>query len=236
LLLAKIADWEKVASSRVTLRDFFPPLARVVLRLRRIEVSSWKRLLEDVKNQACYDARAELPRLLRAIGEAMDSDAHIIAALFMDFLGQQATLLDFEQRVEMVACIVGCCRKMQICSSQVAVDAVAHVALYFAQFLPQVRDHCSRVREPIENELKELLKLGKWDTYDYNMLKDTIEKSHRQLHRLSVKLVTELRSPLSGNFVILMFLSDFLSRLRIAPCSFISSFLLCFCVDFIIHC
>ncbi len=38
LLLAKMADWEKVASSRVTLRDFFPPLARVVLRLRRIEV------------------------------------------------------------------------------------------------------------------------------------------------------------------------------------------------------
>ena len=38
LLLAKMTDWEKVASSRVTLKDFFPPLARVVLRLRRIEV------------------------------------------------------------------------------------------------------------------------------------------------------------------------------------------------------
>jgi hypothetical protein len=30
------------------------------------------------------------------------------------------------------------------------------------------------------------------------MLKDTIEKSHRQLHRLSVKLITDLRSLLSG--------------------------------------
>ena len=40
LLLAKMTDWEKVASSRVTLKEFFPPLARVVLRLRRIEVAS----------------------------------------------------------------------------------------------------------------------------------------------------------------------------------------------------
>ncbi len=39
LLLAKMTDWEKVASSRVTLKEFFPPLARVVLRLRRIEVA-----------------------------------------------------------------------------------------------------------------------------------------------------------------------------------------------------
>lgn len=36
-------------------------------------------------------------------------------------------------------------------------------------------------------------------SYDYNMLKDTIEKSHRQLHRLSVKLITDLRSLLSGS-------------------------------------
>jgi midasin (ATPase involved in ribosome maturation) len=134
---------------------------------------------------------------LRAVSEANDDDANIVVAVFMEFIGQQATLLDFEQRVEMSASIVGCCRKMRLCASRVVVDALAHVTLYFAQFLPLVRDHCSRVREPIENELKELLKLGKWDTYDYNMLKDTIEKSHRQLHRLSVKLITDLRSPLS---------------------------------------
>ncbi len=56
----------------------------------------------------------------------------------MDFLGQQATLLDFEQRIEMTACIVGCCRKMRLCSSRVVIDALAHVTLYFAQFLPLV--------------------------------------------------------------------------------------------------
>lgn len=73
------------------------------------------------------------------MGEATDNDAHIVIALFMDFLGQQATLLDFERRIEMTACIVGCCRKMRLCSSRVVIDALAHVTLYFAQFLPLVQ-------------------------------------------------------------------------------------------------
>ena len=81
----------------------------------------------------------QLPRLLRAVGEAGEEDANIVIAVFMEFMGQQATLLDFEQRVEMCACIVGCCRKMRLCSSRVVVDALAHVTLYFSQFLPLVR-------------------------------------------------------------------------------------------------
>lgn len=54
---------------------------------------------------------------------------------------------------------------------------------YFKQFVPNVEQKISELRQPIEKKLKEYVKIVKWKDISYWAIKDTLEKTHKTLHK-----------------------------------------------------
>jgi len=55
---------------------------------------------------------------------------------------------------------------------------------YYKQFFPRVKRAMELAREPMEKELKDKIKLGRWEDRTYYRLKDTTEMSHRHLAKI----------------------------------------------------
>jgi len=57
------------------------------------------------------------------------------------------------------------------------------LGLYYEQFLPSVLKRIEELRIPIENKLRDQMKLAKWDEQSYYALTESTEKNHRNLMR-----------------------------------------------------
>jgi len=56
---------------------------------------------------------------------------------------------------------------------------------YYEQFLPWVDELVRRKKAPLEKQLREQVRLAKWDLSNFWSLKESAEKSHRKLHKFS---------------------------------------------------
>ena len=74
---------------------------------------------------------------------------------------------------------------------------VANVCQYYGQYEVAVNDALSRARSPIEQKLKGLARIGKWDSQTYFSLRESAEKTHRQLHKCMKDYSESLAIPAS---------------------------------------
>ncbi|GIX71472.1 midasin [Caerostris extrusa] len=50
---------------------------------------------------------------------------------------------------------------------------------YYEQFLPDVKNRISQIRKPIDKELKDFVKIARWNDINFEALKQSVKKSHR---------------------------------------------------------
>ena len=63
-------------------------------------------------------------------------------------------------------------------------NVLYHTTRMYSVFLPSVQAYIQTIRGPIEKQLKDQVKLGKWDDQSYFSLRETVNKIHRQLFKL----------------------------------------------------
>lgn len=54
---------------------------------------------------------------------------------------------------------------------------------YFSQFLPNVNAKIKELKAPIEKKLKDYVKIVRWKDISYWAVKETLQKTHRTLHK-----------------------------------------------------
>lgn len=63
------------------------------------------------------------------------------------------------------------------------INVLWNVYNYFDQFSSCVADKIKTIRTPIERKLKDYVKIVKWKDVSYWSVKDTVDKSHKTLHK-----------------------------------------------------
>jgi midasin (ATPase involved in ribosome maturation) len=54
---------------------------------------------------------------------------------------------------------------------------------YYSQLAPRIEERLSSLRKPIERELKDFVKISRWNDLNFYALKHAVDKSHRTLHK-----------------------------------------------------
>jgi midasin len=73
---------------------------------------------------------------------------------------------------------------------------------YYTQFLADVNIKINLIKVPIEKKLKDFVKIARWNDISYWAVKETIEKTHRTLHKFIKEFENGLKEPVSPYLIV----------------------------------
>ncbi|PIK42635.1 putative midasin [Apostichopus japonicus] len=223
MLLAKAQDWETMAAKYVSLQTQLGKITELVITWRKMELSFWSCSLDSV----AYNHRRQVVKwwfhlynvlqnttsdLVRSDGdedvdkdgdgEDLDQQQGWLSSLYK-FM-ESSTLGDMKTRLDMVLAFHnqltvsgdGC-----LTGSAVPVSSVLwNLYRYYKQFLPGVTEELTKQRTPLEKELKQFVKISRWNDINFWAMKVAVEKSHKTVHKLCKKFQAMLESPAKSVF------------------------------------
>lgn len=214
-LLQHTNDWESYANRDNSLQAFQHDASVLIIEWRKLELSSWMRLLDDQAGQyVARDAEWTLRlygALIRGGKAADDIDKHLSSVLPMvtTYLNT-STVGVFDSRLMVLSCLErlalglsrttdGEARKLTL------IWTVLHNVLANAQlFGDKVRETLQTQRAIIDRSIKDYVKLASWKDVNVYALKVSALKSHRHLHRSIRKFRDLLQQPIAPILVDLL--------------------------------
>ncbi|CAM6097712.1 unnamed protein product [Calypogeia fissa] len=204
LLLSKSQRWEENAAKHVSIADELSNLTRLVTRWRKLELEGWATLLEKTERQHILSAQKlwfSLYDLLhRPVEDNVERYFESTISSIEEFM-QTATFGEYRTRLQFVQAFYGHfsvqsqvkapLRGLSMEVVKMLSYILYNVVKYYSQFLPTLDEILVAEKGAIEAELKEFVRLSKWDDRSHYTLTLSAEKSHRKLHKF-VKKYNEL--------------------------------------------
>jgi midasin len=207
-LLVHTDDWEAYANKDNSLKGFQADASALIVEWRRLELSSWMRLLDDQYEQyIASDAEWTLRlygALVHGAVSAADVDKHLETVLPMiTTYVQSSTVGQYGPRVNLLASFERLARELVTYDSahssaltkiaKVLHNLVANMRL----FLPRIDESLRTQRATLDKAIKDFVKLASWKDVNVYALKASAVKSHRQLHRSVRKFREILQQPVA---------------------------------------
>lgn len=202
-LLVHIDDWEPYASRENSLKSYQSEISALLIDWRRLELSSWTRLLDDqaslyIAKDAewtlrLFGALISASRTAEDIGEHLDNLVPMITIYL-----QSSTLGSFASRLQLLDCF---CRMAGELSEAnlIAVSALLSSFLNNARlFAPRIEESVRVQRAVIDKAIKEFVKLASWKDVNIFALRASAQKSHKQLHKNIRKFRDVLHQPVAS--------------------------------------
>lgn len=214
-LLSSIDDWEMYANRDNSLKAHQQVIIALVVDWRRLELSSWQGLLnsQTIAFEAgtsdwwfrLYDAS------IRGILKLAENDVEDDSAI-TEFLDKLVPLLDefmssspvgqFKSRLRLL-------ESMQIYANMLADylndhrslatrrvhKVLCNTARYYSHFDARVSKSLSEQRKVHEKDIRNFIKLASWKDVNIHALKQSAQKTHRQLYKVIRKFREVLRQP-----------------------------------------
>lgn len=204
LLLVKMHQWEENAHSGVSMVDHVSTLTQQIISWRKLELSCWKGYLDAT----FHDLRSDTSKwwfFLYALVEGYNSDAEGASdesvtkgklleslELFMN----ESSLVEFEPRLQLLLTFHCHMYYYQDSDRKNSIMALLwNIYKYYEQFVDDVRARIAALKSPIEKKLRDFVKIARWNDISYWAVKETVEKTHRTLH----KFVKEFQNVLKQN-------------------------------------
>jgi len=192
-MLLKVAnDWELVAHKKVSLETELKGLVRLVFRWRKIELDSWPRVVLSREENAQEEARFWFFQLYglclgECASEEEKGDFFEELSKSLDQFLRTATLGCFSTRIETLNVIIEILkRRLSSTEKEKKLqNLLAHLMRYYSQWANDVDATRERKCAAVKRKLKDEIKLARWDDRNYYTLKESADKSHRLLHKLS---------------------------------------------------
>lgn len=204
-------EWQVVASKEFSAADLYEQLTGLLISWRRLELSTWARLL-DKEDARCaedveawwfiaYEAIIAVPLSVTDSGESIDLHAENLLATLSEFLlttsvghyNHRLQLIDaFKSFVQLLA------RDLPMMK---AIENALHNFLnFYKRFGRHIQDSLRKGRQTIEKDLKEILVLASWKDTNINALRESAKRSHHKLFKIVRKYRTILAQPAQQSF------------------------------------
>lgn len=190
-----IYEWQFIASTQYSAAALYDQLTSLLVSWRRLELSTWARLL-DMEDLKCtedantwwfiaYEVIIAAP--LSIVNEGEDLQLHveqlfITLATFME----TTSLGQYTHRLGMIDCFRN---HLEILARNLPSIRVVHRAIcnflsYYTRFANPIQDHLRQGRQRLEKDMKEILLLASWKDTNINALRDSAKRSHHKLFKV----------------------------------------------------
>jgi midasin len=206
--------WQPVASRAVTLQAHLDVIGKLILRWRRLELSSWPSILGIQHLRHAHESDRwwfRLAALVEHVARSADLSEDLVVTL--DSFIRSSSLGQFGRRLELIALFRAHVRVFHTSCLLGEVDSPSNQALrrldsvlfnlhaYYAQFSAGVSRRLDGARAPIEQKLRDFVKIARWDDVNYFAMKSSADKSHRKLTKMARKFQEALTQPADGILV-----------------------------------
>ncbi|KAL4649045.1 midasin isoform X1 [Arapaima gigas] len=216
ILLSKAQDWENNASQAVSLRNELETITQLIIRWRKLELNCWSSSLDNAMQ--CHTERSTkhwfsiyqlTERYLQEHGAdaAMAGDAvdtlsiSSVSSTLQAFI-EGSTLGEFQSRLNML--LTFHCHLLLAPSyeTQASLSGLFwNLYKYYSQFSVCVQVKIAQLRQPIEKELKDFVKISRWNDVSFWSIKQSVEKTHRTLFKFVKKFEAALSTPCAPELV-----------------------------------
>ncbi|CAH1278835.1 unnamed protein product [Diabrotica balteata] len=200
ILLTKCHEWEEVAHSGVSLSQHTQNLTNQIVTWRKIELSVWKDLLSKVHDRL----NEPLPKwwlhlynvMHQFIDERKFGEKELVETL-QTFI-TKSNMAEFQGRLNLLYAFH--CHATYLEHTEETesfINILWNVYSYFRQFNDVVSKKIKDLKSPIEKKLKDYVKIVRWKDINYWAIKDTVEKSHKNIHKFMREYQSALEQPVS---------------------------------------
>uniref|UniRef100_A0A452IKR6 Midasin n=1 Tax=Gopherus agassizii TaxID=38772 RepID=A0A452IKR6_9SAUR len=194
ILLAKSQDWEENASRALSLRRHLDLVTQLIIRWRRLELNCWSVSLDNTMKRHTEKSTKHWFSIHQMIEKYMQ-DLTVLVHTLQTFI-EGSTLGEFHTRLQ--ALLVFHCHVLlmpQVEGKDVLCSILWNLYNYYKQFSECVQARITELRQPIEKELKEFVKISKWNDVSFWAIKQSVEKTHRTLFKFMKKFESVLKEP-----------------------------------------
>jgi midasin len=209
-LLMNIEDWEMYANRENSLRTEQQALISLIVSWRRLELSAWQGLLDRHATDFASATSEWWFRLYDATirgakdifdGDQLTSFLETLVPLLDEFM-QSSNIGQFAPRLALL-------QSMEVYADHLAEHGVELQAKnlhrvycilhstrqYYSQFNDKVYESLKTQRSALETEIRGFIKLASWKDINVHALKQSAQKTHRQLYKIIRKFRDVLRQP-----------------------------------------
>ncbi|XP_012665398.1 midasin [Otolemur garnettii] len=212
ILLAKAQDWEENASRTLSLRKHLDLVSQTIIRWRKLELNCWSMSLDNTMKRHTekstkhwFSIYQMLEKHMQEQTEEQEDDKQMTLMLLVSTLQafiEGSSLGEFHVRLQML--LVFHCHVLlmpQVEGKDSLCSVLWNLYHYYKQFFDRVQAKIVELRSPIEKELKEFVKISKWNDVSFWSIKQSVEKTHRTLFKFMKKFETVLNEPCQSSLM-----------------------------------
>ncbi|XP_053447165.1 midasin isoform X2 [Nycticebus coucang] len=212
ILLTKAQDWEENASRTLSLRKHLDLVSQMIIRWRKLELNCWSMSLDNTMKRHTekstkhwFSIYQMLEKHMQEQTEEQEDDKQMTLMLLVSTLQafiEGSSLGEFHVRLQML--LVFHCHVLlmpQVEGKDSLCSVLWNLYHYYKQFFHRVQTKIVELRSPIEKELKEFVKISKWNDVSFWSIKQSVEKTHRTLFKFMKKFETVLNEPCQSSLV-----------------------------------
>uniref|UniRef100_K9J478 Midasin n=1 Tax=Desmodus rotundus TaxID=9430 RepID=K9J478_DESRO len=206
ILLAKAQDWEENASRALSLRKHLDSVSQMIIRWRKLELNCWSMSLDNTMKRHAekstkhwFSIYQMLEKHMQEQTEEQEDDKQMTLMLLVSTLQafiEGSSLGEFQVRLQML--LVFHCHVLlmpQVEGKDSLCSVLWNLYHYYKQFFDRVQAKIVELRSPLEKELKEFVKISKWNDVSFWSIKQSVEKTHRTLFKFMKKFEAVLSEP-----------------------------------------
>ncbi|GAC77348.1 translation initiation factor 2C [Moesziomyces antarcticus T-34] len=232
-LLTHTEDWEGFASQQTSLQSNRERISAQIIEWRRLELSCWAELLKtqarnfqeelggwwfrvyEIVIRGTRAASADGPDAFKShVEQLIDAvDQFVRSSPLGQFEGRLSLLESFAHFVERLVRLAP--PKQSRGLKEVGV-VLKNVTTFFRQFDERISNTLQSQRAVLEKDILGFIKLASWKDINVHALKQSAQKTHRQLHKTLRKFRDILRQPVDPMLAAHL---DALTRKEIPPVS-----------------
>uniref|UniRef100_A0A8C1W639 Midasin n=1 Tax=Cyprinus carpio TaxID=7962 RepID=A0A8C1W639_CYPCA len=198
ILLSKAQDWENNASRAVSLRNELEAITQLIIQWRKLELNCWSSSLDNAQKRHAENSTKHwlsIYQLIERYLQEQRTDSRHVTSTLQAFI-EGSTLGEFSVRLSM---LLGFHCHVLLAPKQEGHDSLCsllwNLYKYYTQFSESIQAKITHLRSPIEKELKDFVKISKWNDVSFWSIKQSVEKTHRTLFKFVKKFEATLKDP-----------------------------------------
>uniref|UniRef100_A0A665V858 Midasin n=1 Tax=Echeneis naucrates TaxID=173247 RepID=A0A665V858_ECHNA len=187
ILLSKAQDWENNASRSVSLRKELEPVTQLIIQWRKLELSCWSSSLDNAMRRCTENSTKHWFSIYQLVEryleeQRMETNTKVeclslssVSSTLQAFM-EGSPLGEFHTRLAMLLSFH--CHLLLV-SNEPGQESLSNLLWnlhrYYSQFSNSIQTKISQLRQPIEKELKDFVKISKWNDISFWSIKQSNE-------------------------------------------------------------